>query len=188
MAFCHRRLQLPLQVHLANNILKKAESATHLGIVLTDDMKVHERVKALIQKGKTSFHSLLGYVVHPTYLNPLTSTILYRKLTMPSMLYGSELWNGLSVTDVEHTNRWRHCKVKVIQGFHNYTRSDMCESMIGLPPLVGQTVQRKLMFYTKSCHCWQVQLAKTSLCGVIYTFHILAYQLCTYERVCTGYM
>ena len=55
-----------------------------------------------------------------------------------------------------------------IQGFRKYTRSDMCESMLGLPPLVGQTVQRKLMFYTKSCHYRQVQLAKTSLCGVTY--------------------
>ena len=45
MAFCHRRLHLPLQVHIGNNILKNAESATHLGIVLTDDMRVHERVK-----------------------------------------------------------------------------------------------------------------------------------------------
>ena len=56
MAFRHRRLHLPLQVHLGNSILKKAESATHLGIVLTDDMQVHERVKARCQKGKTSFH------------------------------------------------------------------------------------------------------------------------------------
>jgi len=56
MAFCHRRLHLPLQVHLGNNILKKTESASHLGIVLTDDMQVHKRVKARCQKGKTSFH------------------------------------------------------------------------------------------------------------------------------------
>ena len=36
-----------------------------------------------------------------------------------------------------------------IQGFRKYTRSDICESMLGLPPLVGQTVQRKLMFLHK---------------------------------------
>jgi len=62
---------------------------------------------------------------------------------MPSILYGNELWNGLSVTDVEQINRCQHYIVKAIQGFHKYTRSDMCESMLGLPPLVGQTVQRK---------------------------------------------
>ena len=82
MALCHRRLHIPLQVHLGNNILTKAESATHLGIVLTDDMKVHERVKARCQKGKQSFHLLLGYGVHPTCLNHLTSTSLYRKITI----------------------------------------------------------------------------------------------------------
>ena len=87
--FCHRRLHLPLQVHLGNNILKKAESVMHLGIVLTYDMEVNERVKAQCQMGKQSFHSLLGYGDHPTCL---TLTSLYRKITMPSILYGSELW------------------------------------------------------------------------------------------------
>ena len=65
---------------------------------------------------------------------------------MASILYGSELWNGLSVTDVEQS---QHYIAKAIPGFHNYTRSDMCESMLGLPPLVGQTVLRKLMFLHK---------------------------------------
>ena len=33
---------------------------------------------------------------------------------MQSILYGSELWNGLSVTDVEHINRCQHYIAKAI--------------------------------------------------------------------------
>ena len=68
---------------------------------------------------------------------------------MPCALYGSELWNGMSQNDISTVNRLQHFIVQTIQSFHIRTRSDMCESMLGLNRLSSEVEKRKLMFLHK---------------------------------------
>ena len=92
---------------------------------------------------------MIGYGVRPRALNPLTSASLYKKIVIPTALYGSELWNNLSKTDIIKVDRLQHYIVKRIQGFKTRTRSDMCESMLGLRKLSTEIDKRKLMFLHK---------------------------------------
>ena len=77
---------------------------------------------------------------------------MYRKVILPSLLYGCELWNELSVTDTKKLSQLQHFFVKDMQGFETRTRSDMSESMLGLLEIVREIDKRKLLFFCKLCH------------------------------------
>ena len=149
MAFSYRRETLPVHIMYDKEIIKKVESTEHLGIITTDNMKNEQRITQRCQKGKNAFHAMIGYGVHPNGLSPITSTSLYNKIVKPTILYGSELWNSMTVKDIANINKLQHYIVKSIQGFHVRTRSDMCESMLGLFRLSSEIDKRKLMFIYK---------------------------------------
>ena len=48
-------------------------------------------------------------------------------------------------------HRVQHLLVKNIQKFHIRTRSDICESMVGLKPIQAEIDKRKLLFLGKLC-------------------------------------
>ena len=68
---------------------------------------------------------------------------------MPIVLYGCELWNGMNKCETDIINRLQHFIVKKILGLPIRTRSDMCESMLGLTRLSSEVDKRKLMFLHK---------------------------------------
>ena len=68
---------------------------------------------------------------------------------MPTLLYGCETWNSLTQSDCRMINQSQHYIAKSIQGYPKLTRSDMCESMIGLFPLCSIVEKRKLVFLHK---------------------------------------
>ncbi len=93
---------------------------------------------------------MLTLGVRPLGLNPLTSASLYRKIIMPTVLYGCELWNHLTKAESDELNKLQHFIVKKIQGFNIRTRSDMCESMLGLYRITSEIDKRKLMLLHKN--------------------------------------
>ena len=92
---------------------------------------------------------MIGFGVNPTGLNPMTCISLYQKIVIPTILCGSEIWNHLSAAELDKINRTQRRIVKNIQGFPLRTRTDICESMLGLLPLSTEIVKRKLMFLHK---------------------------------------
>ena len=79
----------------------------------------------------------------------MTCISLYQKIVIPTILCGSEIWNHLSAAELDKVNRTQRRIVKNIQGFPLRTRTDICESMLGLHPLSTEIVKRKLMFLHK---------------------------------------
>ena len=84
--------------------------------------------------------------MNPTGLNPMTYASLYKKIVIPTILYGCEIWNHLSVAEVDKINRTQRRIVKNIQRFSLRTRTDKCESMLGLHSLLSEVDKRKRMF------------------------------------------
>jgi len=107
---------------------------------------VQSKFRRHLAKAKNAFYAISGMGVRPQGLNQLTATNIYKSIVMPVALYGSELWNNMTNTDMTNLNRLQHFMVKVIQGFHTRTRSDMCESMLGLYRLSAEVDKRKLLF------------------------------------------
>lgn len=77
---------------------------------------------------------------------------LYKKVVLPSTLYGCEIWNELKSQDYQLLNKFQHFIVKDIQGLKTSTRSDMCESLVGLRPITSEIDKKKLLFFEKLCN------------------------------------
>ena len=82
-------------------------------------------------------------------LNPITSVKLYNSISVPTAVYGCELCNEMSQADTNTVDKVQHFIVKSIQGFKTRTRSNMCESMVGIHRLFLRIHIRKFMFLHK---------------------------------------
>lgn len=84
--------------------------------------------------------------------HPKTLVSIYKKVILPSVLFGCELWNNLKSKDWNILNRFQHFIAKDIQNFSKSTRSAICESMLGLQPIQSEIDKRKLYFLGKLCN------------------------------------
>lgn len=125
------------------------DSYKHLGIIQHSQFKSGERTTESCNKGRKAYFAIRNDLSHNT--NPLTLVGLYQKIVLPTVLYGCELWNNLKQTDLQVLNKFQHFVIKDIQGLKISTRSDMCESMLGLHPIVSEIDKRKLAFFGKLC-------------------------------------
>ena len=161
LSFSCKSSSVPLSVMYNDQLLDHVQSSTHLGMILSSNMKTEPKITKRCQKGKNSFHAMIGYGVHPSGLNPLTSSSLYKKVILPTILYGSELWNNMTNKDIITLNKTQHYIVKSIQGFPTQTRSDICESMLGLYRLSSEVDKRKLIFLHKLLSLPHESIAKS---------------------------
>jgi len=75
---------------------------------------------------------MVEHGLHPNGINPALSADRYRKLIIPTGLYGAELWNNMTHCDTNLICRLQHVITKQSKGFPTRTRLDICESMLGL--------------------------------------------------------
>ena len=146
----HNRHLDRYQWYIGIETIPVVDSCKHLGITLDRRLTNACRVHEACSRARKSYFSLKSNM--PGTVNPLTATSLYRKVILPSLLYGCELWNELSVTDTKKLSQLQHFLVKDMHGFETRTRSDMCESMLGLLEIVREIDKRKLLFFCKLCH------------------------------------
>ena len=71
------------------------DNYTHLGVVINRKCRLSDRIAASCTKGRKSYFALSD--LGSPYLNPLTTSHLYKTVVLPSVLYGCELWNGIRV-------------------------------------------------------------------------------------------
>jgi hypothetical protein len=74
---------------------------------------------------------------------------LYKSVVWPTD--GCEMWNNLKSVDLTNHNRFQHFIVKRIQNLRTCTRSDMCQSLLGIHPISSYIDTRKLLFSQKLC-------------------------------------
>ena len=134
---------------IGNEVVNISESYCHLGIPISDSLKHTEKIDRACQKGRNSLHGILGFEKKQPDINPMTNIKLYRKVVMPSVLYGCETWTNMRLTDISKINQFQHYAVKLIQNLRHSTRSDMCESLVGLRKLSTEVDKRKLLFFQK---------------------------------------
>ena len=81
---------------LGSDVIRITKAKTHLGIVLNSNLTNGDAVSNACDKGRKSFYGLFGINSYAIDMNPLTYVNLYRKIVIPSALYGCELWNALT--------------------------------------------------------------------------------------------
>ena len=112
----------------------------------------------------------MGYGSINYDVNPLVNTTLYKRVVLPSFLYGCETWTNLRQVDIMNINKFQHYAAKLIRNFRKQTRSDMCESLLGLPRLCSEVDKRKLMFFQKLTMLSYQSTVKQIFLKRLYTF------------------
>ena len=68
----------------------------------------------------------------------LNVSILYKRVVLPSVFYGCELWCDLRAKDIGTLNKFQHFIAKRAMGLPCHTRADMCESLFGILPITAE--------------------------------------------------
>ena len=89
--FSSRRNSLTTCILYGCDYIQQDNSVEHLGITQQSNLKLTNRIDIRLQKGKRSFFAMAGQGIHPQGVNPLVSCDLYRKIVVPTALYGAEL-------------------------------------------------------------------------------------------------
>ena len=129
-----------------SDTIQEFRSVKHVGIILDAGLTSSVRTKNACTKGRGSLLSLAGSGVRPQGLNPLTSAKLYKQTVLPCALYGSELWWNITLGDQLKLEQMHRFCIKVIQDLPRRTRTDMCQSLLGIPSLEHFIDRRKLIF------------------------------------------
>ena len=93
----NKQIQACNMFHIDNDPIRQETSANHLGILQDTTLKINETHTRLDTK-RSQFISCYGWLwsQKPLGVSPLTAISLYRKITVPTVLYGCEAWNNLS--------------------------------------------------------------------------------------------
>jgi hypothetical protein len=140
-----------LSFNLGPDKISQTRKTKHLGIFLNDKLTDSDKVENATRKAKSSLFSLLSIKIDSKYLNPITSASLVRKICIPSLLFGCELWSNLKSVEINRLDRFQRLAAKKIQKFHQRTRTDICLSMLGWKNIIYDIDYRKLMFLCNLC-------------------------------------
>ena len=111
--------------------------------------KATERTTNACRKGRNAFFVINSIMSNST--KPCVLVKLYKSVVLPTVLYGCEMWDNLKSVDLTNLNRFQHFIVKRIQNSRTCTRSDMCQSLVGIHPISSYIDTRKLLFLQKLC-------------------------------------
>ena len=134
---------------LGDTTIPNKSEFTHLGIVVNNKCKFSERIATACTKGRKSYFALSD--LGSPYLNPMTMSHLYKRVVLPSVLYGCELWNGLTNTDTQRLSSFQHFVCKDVLNLPRRFRSDICESLLDILPIESEIDARKLLFLGRLC-------------------------------------
>ena len=138
-----------ISFQMENENLKTVDFAEHVGIPISKDMKCKNKIAKGCKKGRNSFYSIVGFGPKSNNLNPMTAVNLYKKIVLPSALYGCETWSNITKTDIIKLNVFQHRCLKTIQKLPIQTRSVIVENLVGINPITTEIEKRKLCLLEK---------------------------------------
>lgn len=71
-----------------NNAIRIANKETHLGIILSSNLKNNDAVDNACKKGRNMLHSITRLGTDCIHTKPLTLVSIYKKVILPSILFG----------------------------------------------------------------------------------------------------
>lgn len=150
--------------------IEEVDEIMHVGIKLSNTFKSKNRTHEMCSRGRSQMGALSAVGVHGHGLNPLTSSHIWEKVTLPSILYGSELWNNLTHSEILELERTQKFAAKRIQGFHRRTHDEITRGFLHWHTMESIIDCKKLLFLQKLISLDGDYLAKQILLYRIYDY------------------
>lgn len=132
----------------------------HVGIELSGNFSSAKRTEQVCIKAKFQMSSLMSIGACPSALNPICACSLWRTVGIPTSLYGCELWNNLTTSEIESLERTQRFNAKRIQGLDPMTRSEATTGSIGLWSMEGTIDKAKLIYFGRLCRSKEILFSK----------------------------
>ena len=150
--------------------IRETDSYKHLGIVQSGNGKHPYDIDAVTRSIRGTFLSLAGTVSGRAGPNPGTAMKLYYRSVLPHSVFGCELWNDISKSDIHQLEIAHHFCLKRAQGLPALTRSDMVTGLLGVSSLEVYIDLQKLSFFGLLCRTTAQELSKQLLLYRLYQF------------------
>ncbi|VDI63094.1 Hypothetical predicted protein [Mytilus galloprovincialis] len=145
---------------LYDDIIPLVTSAKHVGILLNCKFRSMDQTLNACRVLRSTALSVLNSGIHPSILNPLTCSKIILQICYSKALYGCELWNNLTQTELTMLERSHRFVCKIIQGLPKRTRSDKCTSLLGWFSVESIINRCKLLFFGRLCRLKSSALPK----------------------------
>lgn len=140
--------------------IEQVDQFVHVGIRLSCSFKSKTRTHEMCNKGKSQIGAMSGVGVRGDGLNPLTSAHIWEKVTLPSILYGAELWNNLTKGEIDELEKVQKFAAKRIQGFDKRTHDEIVRRCLEWNTMNSIIDYKKLMFLHKLIFLDESTIAK----------------------------
>ena len=158
--------------------IRETDSYKHLGIVQSRNGKHPYDIDAVTRTIRGTFLSLAGTVSGRAGPNPGTAMKLYYRSVLPHSVFGCELWNDISKSDIHQLEIAHHFCLKRAQGLPHLTRSDMVTGLVGAASLEACIDLQKLSFFGQLCRTQANKLSRQLMLCRLYQF-----KLCTSQKL-----
>jgi hypothetical protein len=157
--------------------IPEKDSYTHLGIHLEKTLGSDLILNDSNSKLRSTFFSIIGCGLTDQGINPITILRLYESIVLPRSLFGCELWNDLSKSELSTLETSQHKCIKYMQGISKFTRSDVALSMIGCKSIGSVIEYKKLTFLGQLC-----RLRVDTLPKIIFNNRLVRYMDTPYRK------
>ena len=137
------------QWYLGGEPVEEVTSYNYLGIILSADGSSGTRTSSMSRKGYSCFGVLKATGFHSEGLSPITCSTIWQRMLIPSMLYGCEVWGGLTKKELNTLELVQKKVGKYIQGLHRRTHDEIVRGLLGWNTIAGTIDQCKLNFVHK---------------------------------------
>ena len=123
----------------------------HVGILLSSTMKKTDRMLNATQKMRSSFFAIVGSGMTPSTTSPLTLLRLFNSVCIPRSLFGCELMNDLTTTELNMLETtYRFC-LKYMTNLSKRTKTNICLASLGVKSVECIIDKCKLLFLRRLC-------------------------------------
>ncbi|CAC5363156.1 unnamed protein product [Mytilus coruscus] len=160
--YSKKNKSVSINLTLYDDIIPLVTSAKHVGILLNCKLRSMDQTLNACRVFRATALSVLNSGIHPSILNPLACSkiILQIQICYSKALYGCELWNNLTQTELTMLERSHRFVCKIVQGLPKRTRSDNCTSLLGWFSVETIINRCKLLFFGRLCRLKSSSLPK----------------------------
>ena len=147
---------------LGSSSISEVDNYHHLGILRSLSNSSRPKIAERCSAGRSAFFSLNSLGSRFGCLHPITSFRLYSSLSLPILIYGSELWN-LSKSDLLLISRVHRKILRTIQGLPTRCSSNALTALIGSCDISHLIQIRQLSFINSLTNMSQSDLPRQVL-------------------------
>ena len=134
--------------------LEEVQHFVHVGIELhvCSYLSSNHRTKSVCNKAHAIMASLTNIGVKSDALNPIVANSLWNKIRLSSILYGSEVWYGMTKTEALMLDKVQTRKLKQMQSLPQRTHDALVIAMVKQYPVITIIDIKKMYFLCKFIH------------------------------------